>query len=155
MKKLFENAISNIEELLKLRVLQISLLNQLERTKEATAINFKIKYYNVWIKLLKDCIKKNIDVKNKDDIVNLKLTKSLEHNLIELYETGEMQDIIDTKTELQNLETLLSKTKPESQSLFNSMTSDIDDTTDDIPTTHILHKGKTPKQKTHIDMFFI
>ena len=127
MKKLFEKAISNIEELLQLRTKQITLLNQLERSKDATPINFKIKYYKIWINLLKDCIKKNTEIKTKEDILNLKLTKSLENNLTELFETGEIKDIDDTKNEIQSLEKQIKQSENDSQSLFNSMSSSIDD----------------------------
>ena len=134
MKKLFEKAISNIEELLKLRVKEIYLLNQLERSKESITINFKIKYYKIWITLLNDCIKKNIEIKIKEDIVNLKLTKSLEQNLIELYESGDIKDIEDIKFEVQNLEKLLKdkNTDKDSQSLFNSMNSAFEENIVDI-----------------------
>lgn len=142
MKKLFENAITNIEELLQLRMKQLSLLGQVDalyqgdvegytqsfRKKEISAINFKLRYYKIWINLLKDCIKKNIEIKNKDNILELKLTKSLENNLIELYETGEMKDIEDIKTDIQNLEKVLKKNESDnSASLFNSMNSAMDE----------------------------
>ena len=58
MKKLFEQSINNIETLLQLRIKQIALLNKLENSKDAQVINFKIKYYKIWIILLNDCIKK-------------------------------------------------------------------------------------------------
>lgn len=122
MKKLFENAISKIEELSKLRERQILLLNNLQRTKEITALNFKIKYYTKWVELLKVCIEKEIMIETKEDIIDLKLTKSLENNLIELFETGEIKDIEDTKNAIQQLE----KQNDEESSLFNSMNSAID-----------------------------
>jgi hypothetical protein len=150
MKKLFEKAITNIEELLQLRSKQIALLNQLERSKEASAINFKIKYYKIWINLLNDCIKKNIEIKTKEDIINLKstikITKSLEANLIELFETGDIKDIEDTRNEILNLEKQVKKLSPEndSQSLFNSMNSAVDDDiVEDVPSpTKIIPVGK-------------
>lgn len=150
MKKLFEKAITNIEELLQLRSKQIALLNQLERSKEASAINFKIKYYKIWINLLNDCIKKNIEIKTKEDIINLKstikITKSLEANLIELFESGDIKDIDDTRNEILNLEKQVKKlsTENDSQSLFNSMNSAVDDDVgEDVPSpTKIIPVGK-------------
>lgn len=140
MKKLFEKAKSDIQELLQLRSKQIVLLNQLERSKEASTINFKIKYYKIWINLLNDCIKKDIEIKTKEDIINLKstnkITKSLEANLIELFETGEIKDIEDTRNEIVNLEKQVKKLSSEndSQSLFNSMNSAVDDDVgEDVP----------------------
>ena len=127
MKKLFETAITNIEELLHLRSKQLELLTLLGRNKEASPINFKLKYYKIWINLLKDCIKKHIEIKTKDDIQGLKLTKSLENNLIELLETGEIKDVEDTKSEIQNLEKLIKKNDTESASLFNSMNSNMEE----------------------------
>jgi len=112
----------------------------LERSKEASTINFKIKYYKIWINLLNDCIKKDIEIKTKEDIINLKsrikITKSLEANLIELFETGEIKDIEDTRNEIVNLEKQVKKLSSEndSQSLFNSMNSAVDDDADeDVP----------------------
>ena len=98
MKKLFEKAISNIEELVQLRMKQLALLNQLDRSKEATPINFKLKYYKIWINLLKDCIKKNTEIKTKEDIISLKLTKSLESNLTELTLVGNELTLIVSKS---------------------------------------------------------
>lgn len=158
MKKLFEKAITNIEELLQLRSKQIALLNQLERSKEASTINFKIKYYKIWINLLNDCIKKNIEIKTKEDIINLKstikITKSLESNLIELFESGDIKDIDDTRNEILNLEKQVKKlsTENDSQSLFNSMNSAVDDDVgEDVPSpTKIIPVGKekTPVVKS-------
>jgi DNA polymerase/3'-5' exonuclease PolX len=140
MKKLFENAISNIEELMQLRSKQLALLTQLERSKEASPISFKLKYYKIWINLLKDCIKKNVEIKIKDDINALKLTKSLEQNLVELFETGEIKDVEDTRNEIQNLEKQLKKTDGDSASLFNSMNSAMDDNDNDEPNSTIITK---------------
>lgn len=154
MKKLFEKAINDIETLLQLRSKQIILLNQLERSKEASIINFKIKFYKIWINLLNDCIKKNIEIKTKEDIINLKstikITKSLEAHLLELFETGDIKDIDDARNEIVNLEKQVNKlsTENDSQSLFNSMSSAVDDDTgEDIasPTKTIsVNKKKIP-----------
>jgi DNA polymerase beta len=147
MKKLFENAISNIEELMQLRGKQLSLLTQLERSKEASPISFKLKYYKIWINLLKDCIKKKVEIKTKDDIHLLKLTKSLEQNLVELFETGEIKDVEDTKIEIQNLEKLLKKNEPDSASLFNSMNSAVDDNDNDEHQEKPIAKPAIEKKK--------
>jgi DNA polymerase/3'-5' exonuclease PolX/predicted flap endonuclease-1-like 5' DNA nuclease len=152
MKKLFENAITNIEELIKLRSKQLLLLTQLERSKEASSISFKLKYYKIWINLLKDCIKKNIEIKDKNDINTLKLTKSLGQNLVELFETGEIKDVEDTKTEIQNLEKQLKKTETDSASLYNSMNSTIEDNENEdniekaVAIKPIIEKTKKTKQ---------
>lgn len=104
MRQLFENAIKNIEELLIIRAKQIEILTELEKTKEATTFQFKIKSYKIWINLLRGCINKGVEIKNKEDIQALKLTKSLENNLIELFETSNMQDLEKAQADLAELE---------------------------------------------------
>ena len=120
MRQLFENAIKNIEELLIIRGKQIEILTELEKSKEATTYQFKIKSYRIWINLLRGCINKGIEIKKKEDIQSLKLTKSLEHNLNELFETSRMQDLEKAQAELVELE----KTRDLSTSnLFSSVNS--------------------------------
>lgn len=118
MRQLFENAIINIEELLVIRGKQIDILIDLEKTKESTTLQFKIKSYRIWINLLRGCINKGIEIKKKEDIQALKLTKSLEQNLIELFETSSMQDLEKAQSELAELE----KTS-ELSNLFSSVNS--------------------------------
>jgi DNA polymerase/3'-5' exonuclease PolX len=118
MRQLFENAIKNIEELLIIRGKQIDILIDLEKTKESTTLQFKIKSYRIWINLLRGCINKGIEIKKKEDIQALKLTKSLEQNLIELFETSRMQDLEKAQSELAELE----KTS-ELSNLFSSVNS--------------------------------
>ena len=118
MRQLFENAIKNIEELLIIRGKQIDILIDLEKTKESTTLQFKIKSYRIWINLLRGCINKGIEIKKKEDIQALKLTKSLEQNLIELFETSSMQDLEKAQSELAELE----KTS-ELSNLFSSVNS--------------------------------
>ena len=119
MRQLFENAIKNIEELLVIRGKQIDILIDLEKTKESTTLQFKIKSYRIWINLLRGCINKGIEIKKKEDIQALKLTKSLEQNLIELFETSSMQDLEKAQAELAELE----KTYELSTNLFSSVNS--------------------------------
>jgi hypothetical protein len=104
MRQLFENAIKNIEELQGIRQQQIEMLNGLEQSKEITTLQFKIKSYRIWINLLQGCINKGIEIKKKEDIQTLKLTKSLEHNLLELFETSRMQDLEKAQADLAELE---------------------------------------------------
>ena len=118
MRQLFENAIKNIEELLVIRGKQIDILIDLEKTKESTTLQFKTKSYRIWINLLRGCINKGIEIKKKEDIQALKLTKSLEQNLIELFETSSMQDLEKAQSELAELE----KTS-ELSNLFSSVNS--------------------------------
>jgi hypothetical protein len=105
MKKLFEQAIQNIEELIKLRYTEISLLSQLERNKESSAIQFKVKNYKLWIGILQGYLTKGAEIQSKTDITNLKISsKSLENKLIELYETGEIKDLEDVRNDIVTLE---------------------------------------------------
>ena len=123
MRQLFENAITNIEELLVIRGKQIEILIELEKSKEATTFQFKIKSYKIWINLLRGCIKKGIEIKKKEDIQALKLTKSLEHNLIELFETSSMKDLEKAQSELAELEKTFELTTSNLFSSVNSHTS--------------------------------
>jgi DNA polymerase/3'-5' exonuclease PolX/predicted flap endonuclease-1-like 5' DNA nuclease len=125
MKQLFESAISNIEELLLVRTRHIELLTLVDKSKDATAIQFKIKYYKIWINLLRTCINKCVEIKTKEDIQALKLTKSLEHNLTELFETGTMKDLDNARNEVAEIEknTNQSISLSTSINLFNSVNS--------------------------------
>ncbi len=123
MKQLFENAISIIEELILIRTKQIEILSQLEKTKDATALQFKIKYYKIWINLLRTNINKCCEVKSKKDILELKLTKKLEEKLIELYESTNLKYLEDAKNDLLELEQLRRNQDDQSDSLFNSINS--------------------------------
>jgi DNA polymerase/3'-5' exonuclease PolX len=122
MKKLFEQAIQNIEELIKLRYNEISLLSQLERKKDASAIQFKLKNYKLWIGILQVYLSKCTEIQSKTDISNLKISsKSLENKLLELYETGYIKDLEDVKNDIVILEKEIATKN--NDSLFNSVNS--------------------------------
>jgi DNA polymerase/3'-5' exonuclease PolX len=122
MKKFFEQAIKNINELMDLRYREISLLTQLNKNKDASALQFKIKNYKIWLNLLNTCLTKNIEIKDKQDILDIKLSsKSLETKLIELLEVGEIKDLEEARQDISNLEKDL-----QSDSLFNSRSSEPD-----------------------------
>ena len=122
MKKFFEQAIKNINELIELRYHEIGLLTQLNKNKEASALQFKIKNYKIWLNLLNTCLTKNIEIKEKQDILDIKLSsKSLETKLIELLELGEIKDLEEARQDISNLEKDL-----QSDSLFNSRSSEPD-----------------------------
>lgn len=132
MRQLFENAITNIEELLSIRGKQIEILIELEKAKEATTFQFKIKSYKIWINLLRGCINKGIEIKKKEDIQTLKLTKSLELNLIELFETSSMQDLEKAQSDLAELEKTCELTTSNLFSSVNSHTSQTSQTSQPI-----------------------
>lgn len=144
MRQLFDNAIKNIEELLVIRGKQIEILTELEKSKEATTLQFKIKSYRIWINLLRGCINKSIELKNKEDIQALKLTKSLENNLIELFETSSMQDLEKAQTELCELEksreistsNLFSSVNSHTSQTSNTIDNNTLDNCDDSQTLH-------------------
>ena len=102
-----EKAISLITELIQIRTSQSSLLNELGKSKESTAMQFKVKSYAKWITILKDHIKKKTQITNIDDIKNLGLSEKLESKLCELKETGKLQYIEDAKEELVKLDKLV------------------------------------------------
>jgi len=133
MRQLFENAIKNIEELLIVRGKQIEILKELEKSKEITTLQFKIKSYRIWINLLQGCINKGIEIKNKEDIQNLKLTKSLEHNLLELFETSRMQDLEKAQADLAELEKTC-----ETSNLFSSVNSHTSQSSQTSPTGNLI-----------------
>lgn len=148
MKKLFETAINNIEELIILRTKQISLLNQLEKSKDASALNFKIIHYKNWIKLLRDCINKGVEITSDDDIKKLGLKSSLEGKVIELFQNGEIKDIEEAKADIANMEKQLSTT---SDNLFNSINgheSANEELESPVPPEPISQPGSTKIKKT-------
>ena len=100
-----DKAISLITELIQIRTSQSSILNDLGKTKESTAMQFKIKSYAKWITILKDHIKKNTKITNIADIKSLELSAKFESKLCELLETGKLQYIEDAKAELAELST--------------------------------------------------
>jgi DNA polymerase/3'-5' exonuclease PolX len=112
-----EKAISLITELIQIRTSQSSLLNELGKLKESTAIQFKVKSYAKWITILKDYIKTKTQITIIDDIKNLGLSEKLETKLCELLETGKLQYIEDAKRELDELLLELSKSKDKQSSV--------------------------------------
>lgn len=163
MKTLFEDAIKNIEELLIIRGKQIEILTELDKSKEATTLQFKIKSYRIWINLLRGCINKGIEIKKKEDIQALKLTKSLEHNLLELFETSRMQDLEKAQADLAELElenardttasNLYSSVNSHtSQSSITLETPQIDNTPKRVAKKHnVLEKGATTLDKSGLE----
>lgn len=110
MKKFFDQAIKNITELMELRYNEIGLLSQLNRNKEASALQFKIKNYKIWLDLLNKCLTKNIEITTKQDILDIKLSsKSLETKLSELLELGEIKDLEEARQDINTLETEIAK----------------------------------------------
>ena len=102
-----ETAISLITELIQIRTSQSSLLNELGKPKDSTAMQFKVKSYAKWITILKDHIKKKTQITNFNDIKNLGLSEKLESKLCELLETDKLQYIEDAKEELVKLDKLV------------------------------------------------
>jgi DNA polymerase/3'-5' exonuclease PolX len=123
-----EKAISLIVELIQIRTLQSSLLNELGKPKESTAMQFKVKSYSKWITILKDHIKKKTIINNNDDIKNIEVSEKLETKLCELLETGKLQYIEDAKNELDKLMELSKSTKinkPNTDKTTDKQSSDI------------------------------
>lgn len=137
MRQLFDDAIRNIEELLTIRGKQIEILTELEKSKEAITFQFKIKSYRIWINLLCGCINKGVEIKKKEDIQALKLTKSLEYNLIDLFENSNMQYLEKAQIELAELEKTRELTHSNLFSSINSHSSQISNTIDfNVVDTH-------------------
>ena len=141
-----EKAISLITELIQIRTLQSSLLNELGKSKESTAMQFKVKSYAKWITILKDYIKKKIQITNIDDIKNLGLSEKLETKLCELLETDKLQYIEDANKDLNEL------VKQDKLAKINN--PNIDKTTDKQSTDKQSSVTTTKKQmkSTNIDV---
>ena len=104
MKQLFEKASCLIQELIDIRNKQSDLFIKLNKNKDSTATQFKIKNYIKWKTILVTHIKNNTQIKTKNDITNLKLTEKLDLKLCELFDTGDIKDIDDAKLEVIELE---------------------------------------------------
>ena len=72
MKQFFVKAKVLIQELINARYSQSQLFIKLDKKKDSTATNFKIKNYTKWILLLNILIKDEIQIKNINDIKSLK-----------------------------------------------------------------------------------
>ena len=133
MKQLFEKANQLIQDLIDIRYKQSDLFIKLNKNKDSTATQFKIKNYIKWKTILTTHINNDTRIINKVDIKNLKLTEKLDLKLCELFDTGDIKDIDDAKLELITLEKQLygnMNSKDKESSLSNSIVS-IDSTIDD------------------------
>lgn len=126
MKQLFEKANQLIQELIDLRYKQSELFSKLNKNKDSIATQFKIKNYIKWKIILTSHIKTNTQIKNQNDIKSLKLTEKLELKLCELFDSGDIKDIDDTKIEILELEKLIcNKDKDKDDSNYNSLSNSI------------------------------
>jgi DNA polymerase/3'-5' exonuclease PolX/predicted flap endonuclease-1-like 5' DNA nuclease len=155
MKQLFDKIIQLIQELIDIRYQQSNLFIKLDKKKESTAIQFKIKNYIKWKDIIHLHIKNNTEIKNISDIKNLKLTEKLDAKLCELFDTGDIKDIDEAKIELIELETQYKSkfdTTTANNSLSNSivsMDSSIDDSEEQDKKEQDLGKELT-KNNTNI-----
>ena len=93
MKEFFEKAKQLIQELIFLRHKQSDWFIKLERKKDSTATQFKIKNYMKWVVLLDTQINNNSKINTISDIKTLKFTEKLEAKLCELFDNGDIKDI--------------------------------------------------------------
>ena len=98
----FAKAIQILEELNQLRSQQAIQLSKAGNTKEATALQFKVKNYIKWIAKLKSLNTENVSITTEKDIKSLELTPSLECKLIEILNTGKLQDLEEAKPVTQS-----------------------------------------------------
>ena len=103
---IFELIIVFINELIKIRLDQITIYNSLNNTKASTPIQFKIKNYKKWIENINSHILNNTKISNTTDITNLKLSDKLTSHLIEVFESGNIKEIDKAKNELEELKDL-------------------------------------------------
>jgi len=104
MKEFFEKAKQLIQELIFLRHKQSDWFIKLERKKDSTATQFKIKNYMKWVVLLDTQINNNSKINTISDIKTLKFTEKLEAKLCELFDNGDIKDIEETKLDINKLE---------------------------------------------------
>ena len=126
MKEFFEKAKQLIQELIFLRHKQSECFIKLERKKDSTAIQFKIKNYMKWVVLLDTYIKNNSKINTISDIKTLKFTEKLELKLCELFEHGDIKDIEETKLDIHKLEKeykISNSTSTTSTSITNDSTT--------------------------------
>jgi len=111
MSNIFKQAETCFTKLINLREKQIKLLDLLSKFKDVKTqqykLQFKIKYYYIWIQLIKNFAIENKIIKNEDDIIELKLTKKLETYLIEILKTGTLIDFQTIQKNINELETEL------------------------------------------------
>lgn len=119
-----EKAISLITELIQIRTSQSSLLNDLNKNKESTGMQFKVKSYAKWITILKDHIKKQTNITNIYDIKVLGLSEKLELKLCEILETSKLKDIEDAKKELKELMDLSKSSEKQSSESSEAKSSE-------------------------------
>ena len=93
MKEFFVKAKQLIQELILLRHNQSDWFIKLERKKDSTATQFKIKNYMKWVVLLDTQINNNSKINTISDIKTLKFTEKLEAKLCELFDNGDIKDI--------------------------------------------------------------
>ena len=144
MKEFFEKAILLINQLIQTRTNQCSILIQLNRSKETTALKFKIKNYNNWIGIIKEHITNNTQIVDKNDITKIKLTDKLSSNLIDLLENGKFKDIDLAMAELKEIEKLINTTNPEPQVGSQSASQS-------VSTQYTVDTTKIEAQPKHID----
>ena len=130
MKEFFEKAKQLIQELILIRHKQSNLFIQLDRKKESTAVQFKIKNYMKWVVIVDTQIKNNIKINTINDIKTLKFTEKLELKLCELFDHGDMKDIEETKLDISKLEKEYKHKNNNDTNLSNSIIS-IDSSIDD------------------------
>ena len=126
MKQLFEKANQLIQELIDIRYQQSNLFIKLDKKKDSTSIQFKIKNYIKWKSIINTHISNNTQITNISDIKTLKLTEKLEIKLCELFDTGDIKDIDDAKLEYIELERQYnSKNTVDNMSVTNSLSNSI------------------------------
>lgn len=147
MKEFFEKAKQLIQELILIRHKQSNLFIQLERKKESTAVQFKIKNYIKWIALVDIQLKNDIKINTINDIKTLKFTEKLELKLCELFDNGDIKDIEETKLDISKLEKEYKHKNNNDTNLSNSIVSidsSIDDTEEIIIKENESIKSDTP-----------
>jgi len=100
MAKLLETAIVLIDELAQIRNHQYLQLVESGNIKESTQLKFKISSYKKWITIIKSIIDTNpkLTISSKDDIKKLNIpSDKLELKLIELFEKGYIDDIVEAR----------------------------------------------------------
>ena len=72
-------------------------------SKNANLLNFKIRSYNKWINTIKSVENELNLISNTTDIKDFKFTPKLNNKVIEIFNNNSLQDIEDTKKEIEHL----------------------------------------------------
>ena len=91
-------------------------------SKNANLLNFKIRSYHKWINTIKSVENELNLISNTTDIKQFKFTPKLNNKVIEIFNNNSLQDIEDTKKEIENLTSNKTNNNDNTNSINNTNT---------------------------------